>query len=240
MFEQTFVNTPAGTGKPWTVVGSLGLQAGAVLALLVAPLFHLEKLVAPVVAGPVYVSLGHARVQQARPEPALRLRHALVSPVWNSLNVPRGLSEVRLAPEAPEGGDFALSGGVGAAVVNLAPVTIMPLAIPPVPAPAKSAAVAPLVPVRISMGAQAAKLIFGPPPVYPRLAVTARMEGVVRLRALISSTGLITNLQAVSGPPLLVQSALAAVQQWRYRPTLLGTEPVEVATEIEVRFTLSR
>ena len=36
MFEQTFVNTPAGRGKPWTVVGSLGLQAGAVLALLVA------------------------------------------------------------------------------------------------------------------------------------------------------------------------------------------------------------
>lgn len=116
----------------------------------------------------------------------------------------------------------------------------MPLA-PPSANPARAATVpTAAAPLRISMGAQAARLIYGPRPVYPTIAVATRVQGVVKLRALISRDGLITNLQLVSGPPLLVQTAMAAVQQWRYRPTLLGQEPVEVATEIEVRFTLSQ
>jgi protein TonB len=44
----------------------------------------------------------------------------------------------------------------------------------------------------------------------------------------------------ISGPPLLVQAAMQAVQQWKYRPTLLNGEPVEVITTIDVNFTLSQ
>jgi protein TonB len=44
----------------------------------------------------------------------------------------------------------------------------------------------------------------------------------------------------VSGPPLLVAAAIEAVQQWRYQPTLLNGQPVEVLTEIDVNFTLSQ
>jgi periplasmic protein TonB len=44
----------------------------------------------------------------------------------------------------------------------------------------------------------------------------------------------------MSGPPLLIAAALDAVERWRYRPTLLNGEPVEVATEIDVNFTLSQ
>jgi len=45
-------------------------------------------------------------------------------------------------------------------------------------------------------------------------------------------------LDVMSGPPLLVQSALEAVRQWRYRPTRLNGEPVEVETTITVIFRL--
>ena len=71
-------------------------------------------------------------------------------------------------------------------------------------------------------------------------ARAARVQGVVKLQAVIARDGLIKNLQVVSGPALLVTAALAAVQQWRYQPTLLNAEAVEVATEIDVNFTLSQ
>jgi len=54
----------------------------------------------------------------------------------------------------------------------------------------------------------------------------------------ISREGTILDLHAVSGHPLLIPAALAAVKQWIFRPTSLNGEPVEVATEIEVNFTL--
>jgi protein TonB len=59
------------------------------------------------------------------------------------------------------------------------------------------------------------------------------------LAAVIARDGSIQNLQLISGPPLLVKAAWDAVKQWRYKPTLLGGEPVEVITEISVNFTLS-
>jgi protein TonB len=62
----------------------------------------------------------------------------------------------------------------------------------------------------------------------------------VRLTAIIGRDGAIRNLQVMSGHPLLTPAALEAVKQWRYQPTLLNDEPVEVITQIEVNFTLSR
>ena len=85
---------------------------------------------------------------------------------------------------------------------------------------------------------QSAKLVNQPRPAYPPLARQARIQGTVRLEAVISKDGAIQNLEVVSGHPLLIQSALAAVQQWRYQPTLLNGAPVEVITTIDVNFTL--
>jgi periplasmic protein TonB len=87
---------------------------------------------------------------------------------------------------------------------------------------------------------QSAKLIRQPRPVYPQLAKQARIQGVVKLRALISKEGTIENLQVVIGHPLLVPSALEAVEQRVYQPTLLNEEPVGVETDINVNFILSQ
>jgi protein TonB len=82
-------------------------------------------------------------------------------------------------------------------------------------------------------------LIYRVQPQYPALARQARVQGVVVLRAVISRDGRIENLQVISGHPLLVKSAVDAVQQWRYRPYYLNNEPVEVETQVTVNFTLS-
>ncbi len=74
----------------------------------------------------------------------------------------------------------------------------------------------------------------------PRLRYSAaRVQGDVVLSAIIDVNGQITNLQLVSGHPMLVPAALAAVKQWRYKPYLLNGQPVEVETTITVIFTLS-
>ena len=82
-------------------------------------------------------------------------------------------------------------------------------------------------------------LIYRVQPQYPALARQARVQGIVVLHATISREGRIENLQVVSGPPLLVKSAIDAVLQWRYRPYYLNNEPVEVETQVTVNFTLS-
>jgi len=94
--------------------------------------------------------------------------------------------------------------------------------------------------VRIRIGGQAmaSKLVNQTPAVYPPLALDARISGVVRFGVVIAKDGKVQNLQVLSGHPLLVPSALEAVKQWVYRPTLLNGEPVEVETTVEVNFTL--
>jgi protein TonB len=62
----------------------------------------------------------------------------------------------------------------------------------------------------------------------------------VHLSAVIGKDGTIQNLEVIDGHPLLVQSALDAVRQWVYKPTLLNGQPVEVVTQIDVNFTLAQ
>jgi protein TonB len=75
-------------------------------------------------------------------------------------------------------------------------------------------------------------------PVYPPIAKTAHISGTVVLHAVISKDGSVEDLQYVSGPPLLMKAAMDAVRQWRYQPTQLNGEPVEVDTTVSVVFTL--
>ena len=103
-------------------------------------------------------------------------------------------------------------------------------------------ALAPAAPKRINVGGnvQQARLVNQPRPQYPPLAKQARIQGTVRFTAIIGRDGAIMDLRMVSGHPLLVQAATDAVKQWRYQPTLLNGEPVEVVTQIDVNFTLSQ
>ena len=77
-------------------------------------------------------------------------------------------------------------------------------------------------------------------PIYPPLAKTAHIQGVVRFTAVISKDGSIQQLRLIDGPPLLIAAAQSAVSRWSYRPTLLNGQAVEVVTTIEVRFTLNQ
>jgi periplasmic protein TonB len=85
---------------------------------------------------------------------------------------------------------------------------------------------------------ESAMLLQRVEPVYPALARHIHREGQVELRAVIAADGTIQSLQVVSGDPLFLRSATDAVTQWRYRPTILNGQPVEIETYITVIYTL--
>jgi len=93
-------------------------------------------------------------------------------------------------------------------------------------------------PVFVPPGIQQQRLVRQVRPVYPKLAKEARIQGRVRLAALIDEDGVVERLKLMGGHPLLVQAAMDAVAQWRYRPFMRNGRPAAVVTTIEVPFTL--
>jgi protein TonB len=87
---------------------------------------------------------------------------------------------------------------------------------------------------------ESAMLIHRVEPVYPPLARQTHREGQVELRAIIATDGTIQSLQVVKGDALFLRSATDAVTQWRYRPTVLNGQAVEIDTYITVIYTLKQ
>lgn len=94
--------------------------------------------------------------------------------------------------------------------------------------------------VRVSTGVAVGLLEKKVEPLYPMIALKARIQGTVQLRAVISKDGRIENLQLIEGHPMLVEAAINAVRQWHYKPYLLSGEPVEVETTVSVNFHIDR
>jgi protein TonB len=84
-----------------------------------------------------------------------------------------------------------------------------------------------------------ANLISKVDPVYPPLALSARISGTVRFKVTVGVDGRVKNFQLVSGHPLLVQAAKDALAGYVYKPTLLNGNPVEVTGTVEVPFVLN-
>jgi len=82
------------------------------------------------------------------------------------------------------------------------------------------------------------KAVSTPAPAYPAIAKAARAQGTVSVRIIVDETGRVISANAVSGHPLLQQSALAAVRQWRFTPTLLSGQPVKVTGVVTVNYVL--
>lgn len=249
MFEQASIDSPGLLKRPLAMTISLAGQAAAVSAVALVSLIHIESLPKATLFGvtapprPVHSGV----FTKARPAPPSTKQPLLVFtapaaiPVGIHTTGPETtmLAPVDIAsgPGVPGGVDF--SSGAGSRLLDS--IARLP---PPAPAPArapeKAAPISHPTQVHVSIGVQAAKLIRQVTPVYPPLARQARIAGTVRLTAIISREGAIRNLQVMSGHPLLTAAALDAVKQWLYQPTLLNEEPVEVITQIDVNFTLSR
>ena len=108
---------------------------------------------------------------------------------------------------------------------------------PPVPPPPAPEPVTPKI-VRAGQGVREPRRISGGPPEYPAMARNAHVQGTVILEAVINDHGAIERVRVLKSQPLLDAAAIAAVQNWRYTPTLLNGVPVSVLMTITINFTL--
>jgi protein TonB len=252
MFEQASIDTQGALRSPWaltfSVVGqSLAITAGVLISLVHTDALPRTRFYATLTPPGVSTDPPRPKTRSAEIQTVRESSHPFVAPASIPASLALESQSVRLSPpEGIGGSDQGVPGGIGPAT-GLSADFLYALPHPPAPpprteqvTPRKPATAAPSKPIPVSTGVQAAKLITQIKPAYPPLAVSARISGTVRLVAIIGQEGGIRNLQVISGHPLLTQAALDAVRQWRYQPTLLNGEPVEVITQIDVNFTLSR
>jgi len=94
--------------------------------------------------------------------------------------------------------------------------------------------------LNVSQGVSQGLLIKKVQPIYPPAAIRMHVEGSVQLLATIGKTGNIAAVKVESGEPLLAQSALDAVKQWKYKPYYLNGDPVEIQTQVTINFKLPK
>jgi protein TonB len=140
--------------------------------------------------------------------------------------LPPDIGNVGVVGGVPGGIAGGSAGGVLGGIIGGAGSGMPP---PPKTAPSR---------IRVGGNVQAASLVRKVEPIYPPIAKTAHISGTVVLHAIIGKDGSVQNLEYVSGPPLLMKNAMDAIKQWRYKPTMLNGEPVEVDTTISVVFSL--
>jgi protein TonB len=92
----------------------------------------------------------------------------------------------------------------------------------------------------VSQGVSTGLLIKKVAPSYPSNALRMHVEGDVDLVATISKEGNISSIKVNSGDPQLTKAAVDAVKQWKYKPYLLNGEPVEIQTQVTIKFKLPR
>jgi len=243
MFEDLVVSSPnpTKTNKPWTVVVSMLFQLLFVAVLILIPLLFTEALPKTLMATmlmapppPPPPPPPPAVVQVVKVKPTAHLLDAgkLTAPKV----IPKDIKIIK-EEETPDMG--GMQGGVPGGVAGGSMGGVMGGVLggvgtaPPPPPPKKDR-------IRQGGNVQAAKLVNKVQPQYPPLARQTRISGTVRLHAIIGKDGSVQSLTLESGHPLLVQAALDAVRQWRYQPTLLNGEAVEVDTTIDVIFSLNQ
>jgi protein TonB len=252
MFEQTFVGTGK-TKKSWTVMVAFAIQIVVIGVLILIPLIWFDYLPTATFAS---FLVAPPPPPPPPPPPAAAPPVKVVKIIPRQFDagrlmapkvIPKEVATIKEEELTPHtAGVGGVVGGVPGGVAGGAPGGVLggiigsvPSAAPPPPPPPKEVRKE-VQRIKIGGAVQQAKLIRQPKPVYPPLAKQARISGTVHLSAIIAKDGTIQKLEVISGHPLLVPSALEAVKQWVYQPTLLNGEPVEVQTTIDVNFTLSQ
>lgn len=243
MFEDALLESGGRlkTHRAATTLASLLMQTALVGLLLLMPLIFVdalppvgEKMYMPAPAGQrheramrIVGSSGQHRNNRVIPP------HVLLQPT----EVPRGMEqapeETESSPDAvgPALPGFPTGAGLGDPNSRIHHIIRSDFSPPPTVARPPERLV-------VSGGVMRGFLLNKVTPEYPRLARLTRIQGEVVLHAVISQEGHIERLRVMSGPPQLRAAAEHAVRQWRYRPYRLNGKPIEVETQITVRFVL--
>ena len=240
MFEDSLIESG---GKLKTKRGrmtmfSFVLEAMIIVVMILIPLLFTEAL--PKAMTMTFLAAPPPPPPPPPPPAVVHVVHQVETDIVNNqlrtpTKIPKKVEMIK-EDEAPPPQMAGVVGGVPGAPGQMGGViggiiSSTPVAVPKIAAPTR---------IRVSQGVTQGLKVHDVMPQYPQMAKIARVQGPVVLAAVIGKDGTIQNLHVIStASPLLNQSALEAVKQWRYRPYILNGEPVEVDTTITVNFTLS-
>jgi periplasmic protein TonB len=236
MFEDSLVESTGRirTRSKWFAIGSFLLQAVLLMALILIPYFY------PVALPKQALTM----MLVAPPPPPMRTElpahtaatRAASPMILATLTAPTVIPRHAAMVDDRPPGAIDVSGGKHDSGMGL-PDALWRTAVPPravvEPSPRQG-------PLRISAGVAAGRLIAPIRPMYPVIARSARIQGIVVIEATISKEGRVEHARVVRGHPMLAGAALNAMVQARYLPYKLNGNPIEVETTIQVVFTLNK
>jgi len=242
---------PRHTFGEWLI--SFAVHAAIMATIMIVPLlytqvidlhqFRITYLAAPLVPAPPPppppVSAVAARQAPRKPIPATV---KLTMPVA----IPKAIPAPSIAPEAASDIVAGVTGGVAGGVPGGQIGGLLggiasgagPMA-PPPPPPSTAEAVAPSGPLHVGGDVKPPRELYKTRPKYPLLAIQARIQGDVEIDAVIDKDGNVIQARAISGPGVLIPSALDAVKHWKYEPTYLNGVPWPLELTVHVTFSLS-
>jgi len=221
-----------------TAAVSIGLHALLVLAVFLLPFVWDEELPAPDSILRAFFVAPPAVMAPPPPPPPPAPSRAVAKtppPVPRSAEPARFVAPIEvpnaIAPEEPS---FGLEGGVPGGVEGGVPGGVVGGIVGGLPAEAPP----PPNVVRVGGRIHPPKLVHKVEPIYPSLALEARLAMLVILEAQVDVNGQVKSARVLRGHPLFDEAALAAVRQWRYQPLLLNGTPTEFILTVTLQFTL--
>lgn len=233
LFDPSARPAPVGARRGVTVTTSIAIHVALVLLIVVIPLVGGVSLPSAMSRMDAFVAPPELPPPPAAQPPAAAARVSPVNPNAAPLVAPDTIApEVELPPAAgvvsmPGGLPIGAGVGVPGALPNIGTVAIAP------PSPPEDRK-----PVRAGGKVQFPKRVHFVEPVYPQIAVAARVDGTVFLEATIDESGNVVNMRVLRGHPLLDAAAKEAVAKWRYSPTTLNGVRVPIIMTVTVTFTL--
>ncbi len=223
----------------WAFALTVVLHALGAAAIVIVPLLGEESL--PLenasVARAFFVAPALAPAPPPPPPPAAARTaaapRATPTPTSSAFTAPIDVPDT-IVPEA--GMDLGVEGGMPGGVEGGVPGGVVGGVVggldaaPPPPAQV----------VRVGGVIREPKKVKHVPPVYPNIAIAAKVEGVVILECTINPQGRVEGVAVLRGIPTLDDAAVDAVKKWTYTPTLLGGVPVGVVMTVTVNFVLQQ
>jgi protein TonB len=220
--------------KPLDLFLSVGMHAALIAAVVVAPMFFTREILAR-----NQITLLAAPTLPYAPPPSMAAAHAAFQKstfIVPKLTVPVAIPKITQAAQsapmaAPDlsAGMAGLTGGaqdgvLGGLLGGNGAASILP------PTPAAT--------LHVGGQVQRPELVYNPEPEYPSKAKKAKIQGDVKIDAIVDKDGNVVQAHALSGPPLLVDAALKAVTRWKYQPTYLNGSPYPLELIVDINFHL--
>lgn len=233
------ISTPSVRVRPssrWTIPLSIAAHIAIVALVLIIPLMASDILPMPTAGSTRFIAA--ITPPPAPPAPRMAARVTTTPAVVPNPNLAPIVAPEKIVDEVLPSGGRTADGGLDIdGVINGVPDSVnlgAPVALaepPPPPAPKR--------PFRVGGAIREPVKVRNVLPIYPPIAQSARVSGRVIIEAVIGTDGAVRDARVLSGTPLLNQAALDAVRQWRYSPTMLNGEAVQVVMTVTVDFRLN-